>query len=187
MKKSLTSMISRIMVILFAIIAGAGIYLFNAQSIAGNPMPMPFGVGAAVVLSGSMEPTLSVNDLVFVAEAESYGEGDVVVFEENGNLIIHRIVSISGEELITQGDANNVSDAPIERSAIRGKLIFHIPAIGAVIQLMKTPTGIIAVLAAAVLLSELSYRKDKEEDEENLENMKEEIRKLRKELNEREE
>lgn len=187
MNKRLTGIISRIAVILFTIIAGVGIYLFNAQTIAGNPMPMPFGVGAAVVLSGSMEPTLSVNDLVFVAEKESYEEGDVVVFQKNGHLVIHRIVSIEGDVVVTQGDANNVEDAPIQLANIRGKLVFSIPMFGRVIQMLRSPAGIIAVFAAAILLSELSYRKDQEEDEEEMENIKEEIRRLKEELGEREE
>ena len=186
MNKRLTGIISRIAVILFAIMAGVGIYLFNAQVIAGNPLPMPFGVGAAVVLSGSMEPTLSVNDLVFVAEEESYEEGDVIVFQDGGHLIIHRIVDINGEQIITQGDANNVADGPIEVSGICGKMVFHIPGLGMLIQMIKTPVGIFVVFGLAVLLSEASFRKTKEEDEENFQNIKEEIRKLKKELEERE-
>ena len=43
---------------------GINVYLWNASSLAGNAMPMPFGFGMAVVLSGSMEPVLSVNDLL---------------------------------------------------------------------------------------------------------------------------
>ncbi len=187
MKKRLSGIISRAAVIIFAIIAGVGIYLFNAQTIAGNLMPMPFGVGAAVVLSGSMEPALSVNDLVFVTEAENYEERDVVVFQENGHLIIHRIVSIDGDKIVTQGDANNVEDEPISLESIRGKMVIHIPMMGKIVQMLKTPVGIITVFIAAILLSEFSYRKDQEQDDEDMENIKEEIRKLKKELSEREE
>ncbi len=186
MKKRLSGIISRVAVIIFAIIAGVGIYLFNAQAIAGNPMPMPFGVGAAVVLSGSMEPTLSVNDLVFVTEAENYEKGDVVVFQENGHLIIHRIVAIDGDTIVTQGDANNVGDEPVSLESIRGKMAFHIPMFGKLVQMLKTPAGIITVFILAILLSEFSYRKDQEQDDEDMENIKEEIRKLKNELSERE-
>ena len=184
MNKRLTGIISKIAVILFAIMAGVGVYLFNAQVIAGNPLPMPFGVGAAVVLSGSMEPTLSVNDLVFVSEQESYEEGDVVVFQESSYLVIHRIVDINGEQIVTQGDANNVADGPIDLSVIRGKMIFCIPKLGMLIQMIRTPVGIFVVFGLAIFLSEFSFRRTKEEDEEDFQNIKEEIRKLKKELEE---
>ena len=52
--------------------------------------------------------------------------------------------------------------------------------------MIKTPVGIFVVFGLAVLLSEASFRKTKEEDEENFQNIKEEIRKLKKELEERE-
>ena len=54
------------------------------------------------------------------------------------------------------------------------------------IQMIKTPVGIFVVFGLAVLLSEASFRKTKEEDEENFQNIKEEIRKLKTELEERE-
>ena len=85
MNKRLTGIISRIAVILFTIIAGVGIYLFNAQTIAGNPMPMPFGVGAAVVLSGSMEPEFSAGDLIVFVEADDYAINDIVVYQSAKN------------------------------------------------------------------------------------------------------
>lgn len=184
MNKRLTGIISRIAVILFAIMAGVGIYLFNAQAIAGNPLPMPFGVGGAVVRSGSMEPTLSVNDLVFVTEEENYEEGDIIVFRDGAHLILHRIVDINGGQIITQGDANNVADKPIDTSDILGKMVFHIPGLGMLIQMIKTPLGICVIFGLAILMSEASFRKKKEEDEKDFQNIKEEIRKLKKEKNE---
>ena len=51
--------------LLISLVLGGTAYSWNARRLAGNAMPMPFGVGLSVVLSGSMEPTLSVNDLIF--------------------------------------------------------------------------------------------------------------------------
>ena len=67
------------LLILVALIIGINLYTINASRIAGNAVPMPFGIGAAVVLSGSMEPALSAGDLLIVAESSSYGVGDMVV------------------------------------------------------------------------------------------------------------
>ena len=61
--------ISRSALLIFvSLIVGVNIYLWNAQSLMGNALPMPFGYGAAVVLSGSMEPTFSTGDLILVKE-----------------------------------------------------------------------------------------------------------------------
>ncbi len=151
----------------------------NANSVIGNQLPMPFGYGAAVVLSGSMEPALSVNDLLIVREAEDYTVGDIVVYQDVHRLIVHRIVEDNGETVITRGDANHTEDSPIYRSSIKGVVIRHIPLLGAVVNALKTPIGILLVLLCALLLIEFSFRVEKEADEEQLEAIREDIRRLR--------
>lgn len=183
MNKKWTGILSRGVVAIFAIAAGLGFYLFNAQKLAGNTMPMPFGVGAAVVLSGSMEPTLSVNDLVIVKEQESYQVNDIIVYQEKNHMVIHRVIRVEDEVLQTQGDANNVSDEPISLVSVKGKMIVQVPGVGAVVRLIKTPIGFFALFAAAICLLELSFRKEKKEDDDELERMKAEIRRMREEEN----
>ena len=53
-----------------AAVFGINVYALNAARLAGNQVPMPFGVGASVVLSGSMEPTLSVGDLLLLKQED---------------------------------------------------------------------------------------------------------------------
>ena len=93
-----------------AVVVGVNVYLWNARSLMGNTMPMPFGYGASVVLSGSMEPALSVGDLLIVREQAHYEAGDIVVYQSGSMPVVHRIVSISEEGVITRGDANNAND-----------------------------------------------------------------------------
>ena len=181
---------------LAALLIGLNVYSINASRLAGDAVPMPFGVGAAVVLSGSMEPALSAGDLLIVTEEDSYGVGDVVVYQDGSSAVTHRIVSMeeievenpdsdSGESLtewqfVTQGDANNIPDSPIHQSRIKGKVSFRIPYIGYVVNLIKTPIGTILILAAAVFLLERSFRRDKERDHDQLETLRREIEQLKK-------
>lgn len=168
------------------LILGVNAYLANARGLAGNQMPMPFGTGVAVVLTGSMEPTLMVNDVIIVREADSYEVGDIVVYQSGKALIVHRVVAKDGETVITQGDANNIADDPIETRAIKGKVVAHVPAVGLAVNALKTPAGILILLVAAFALTELSFRKEKDQNEKELEAIKEEIRRLRKEQEEKE-
>ena len=178
-KNKLLAILRRIVLALAAIIFGVRVYAWNAESLVGNRMPMPFGYGAAVVLSGSMEPVLSVNDLIIAKETEEYALGDMVVFQDGDSVVVHRVVALDEETVQTKGDANNVADAPIGREMVKGKVIAHIPEAGYVVTFLKTPVGIFTVLAAAVALMELSYRKEKQKDDDELERIKAEIRKLK--------
>ncbi|MBQ3153709.1 MAG: signal peptidase I [Clostridia bacterium] len=177
--KKIRRMILRIVVMVIAgIFLGTQIYSWNAKSLGGDAMPMPLGFGVSIVLSGSMEPELSVNDLIFVRQMDSYEVRDVVVFQSYGSLVVHRILEIDGENVVTQGDANDTADDPIALTEIKGEVVGHVPYVGAILRFLKTPIGIVLVLGAAILLMELSFQKEKKEAEQDLEPIKEEIRRL---------
>ncbi len=176
-------MILRTLLIVFvSLVVGFNLYTWNAQSLMGNALPMPFGYGGAVVLTGSMEPTIHVNDLILVAEQPTYAENEIAVYQSGNILVVHRILEIDDGMVTTKGDANNVSDAPVELSAIKGKVVGVIPGVGGVVKILKTPTATAIMLVGAVLLLEASFRKEKKKGDDQLEKIKEEIRKLKDEL-----
>ena len=101
--------------VLGALLALYCAYYLIAAIAFGDSMPMPLGVGVAVVLTGSMEPELSANDLIVVVRSSGYKLDDVVVYSTGGTPVVHRVIEIDGEHgvLTTQGDANNVADTPV--------------------------------------------------------------------------
>ena len=161
------------------IVLGVQLYLWNAKSLMGNTMPMPFGYGAAVVLSGSMEPTIRVDDLILVKEADSYAVDDIVEYQSGNMLVVHRVTEVGPDTVVTKGDANNAEDAPVRKEMIKGKVIGCLPGMGGAARLMKSPAVSISIAAAALLLSEMGFRKEKQKDEDELEKIKEEIRRLK--------
>lgn len=182
-KKRSSALIRRAALAVLGILLGINVYLANARSIAGNKLPMPFGIGAAVVLSGSMEPELSVNDVIIVRESESYGINDIVAYDNGREIIVHRIIEKNGDTLTTKGDANNTSDEPISTEAVRGKVVLSIPYAGAVVKIIRSPVGIILIILTAFLLTEGSFKRKKKSDENKIEEIKSEIRRLKAEQN----
>ncbi|MBE6968385.1 MAG: signal peptidase I [Ruminococcaceae bacterium] len=170
----------RILVLVFvSLVVGINLYTWNAKSLMGNALPMPMGYGAAIVLTGSMEPTIMEDDLILVAKKPVYAVGDIVVYQSGNILVVHRIVDIADGLITTRGDANQADDAPVEASAIKGKVISIIPWMGSLARILKTPAATIILLVAAVLMLESSFRKEKKKGDDQLEKIKEEIRKLK--------
>ncbi len=174
-----SALIRRIILALLGILLGVNVYLANARNIAGNRLPMPFGVGVAVVLSGSMEPELSVDDVIIVRESGSYNINDIVVYDTGREMVVHRIIEQSGDTVITKGDANNTPDEPIKADAVKGKVIFSIPYAGIAVKALRSPAGIIVIILTAFLLTEGSFRRKKESDENKINAIKAEIRRLK--------
>ncbi len=168
-----------------ALVLGFSIYSWNAESLMGNKMPMPLGYGCSVVLSGSMEPELHVNDLVFIKRTDDIKVNDVVIYQDNNSLTIHRVIKINGDEITTQGDANNTADEPIKLGQVKGVMIGKIPYAGMVVQVLKQPAVIIILLALAVLLAEFSFRREKQEQNDDLDAIKQEIEELIKDINDK--
>lgn len=113
------------------------------------------GAASYVVVSGvSMEPTYETGDLVVTRSASEYEVGDVIAFRTEEGGVIHRIIGGDAEEgFQTQGDNVERPDPYLPRPAdIRGKALFHLPAVGAWgLRLVQTvPAPLLA--AGAILL-----------------------------------
>ncbi|MDO4869536.1 MAG: signal peptidase I [Bacillota bacterium] len=90
------------------------------------------GARPAVVLSGSMEPTIKTGSLAIINTREDeFREKDIAAFETGGALVIHRLVEHSKSGWITKGDANESSDPwRIKNEEIKGTIVFWIPGLG---------------------------------------------------------
>lgn len=169
----------RLVLALLGLLMGLQIYFVNAGRVMGDPLPMPFGYGAAVVLSGSMEPTYSAGDLLIVKKTDHYQTGDIVVYQTGRNLVVHRIIDMNGETVTTQGDANNAPDESFTVSQIKGISVGSIPFVGTWFRILKTPVGLMAAFLCTIFLIEVSFRKQSDTDAAELEKLKEEIQRLK--------
>lgn len=180
MPKRVINLVRVTSLVILAIIIGLYIYMWNANKVLGDAMPMPSGFGAAVILSGSMEPELSIDDLIIVKKYDNYDVGDIVVYQRNYELIVHRIVEINGNNVITKGDANSAYDKMIDISTIKGRVIFSIPCIGRLIEFIKSPIGVIFVISLSLFLYIYSNKKEKKIDDIEIIEIEDEIEKFRK-------
>ncbi len=178
-RRKFLKLIGRIIVLcIVGIIIGLGIYNINAKKVLGNEMPMPFGVGVSIVLSGSMEPELSVDDLIIVKKTDTLYVGQVIVYESHGSLVVHRIETINDNEIITKGDANNIADDPITKDVIKGEVVYSVPKIGKIVYFLKNPIVIFCILGLLLLGLEYSYRKEKQKDQDELKKLKDDIKNI---------
>ena len=84
------------------------------------------------VLGASMFPWIRSGDFVFVRRSalESASAGEVILYERNQRLFVHRVlrrmvdesVGRSGSFLITKGDALDGKDAPVSEAEFLGRI-----------------------------------------------------------------
>lgn len=111
------------------------------------------------ILTGSMTPTMPVNTVVVVKKIpiDQVELGDVITFKMGDSNVTHRVVEInnSGRNtvLYTQGDAaqNQGSRETVTEDNFVGVVIFHIPYLGVLLNLIKDNIIIITVCIVLAL------------------------------------
>ena len=131
--------------------------------------PNIFGVKNYIVLTGSMDPTIEVGDIVFVKETKEVNEKDIIAFKVDKAIVTHRVVEKikkdSGTYYRTKGDANNSADSElVKASAVEGKYVFRVGKIGKIIMFLKTKFGIFYFILCFLIylyLCRLTIMKDR--------------------------
>ena len=128
------------------------------------------GIGALIVVTGSMEPTINIKEMIIIKEERDYAIGDIITYnDKNNNLVTHRIVSKIGEEFITRGDNNTVSDDPITLDKIEGRVCYHSIVLGEIFLYWIKP--ILVLLITVLSLSSIKNKfllRRKEANEEKI-------------------
>jgi signal peptidase len=169
------------------------IYLLSACIIVGailfasskSPNKSIFGYRYYTVLTPSMEPELSVGDLIFVKVSgmQDIQVGDIVTFNpssDTGTYLTHRVTEIIEDYegtgvtcFKTKGDANEDEDNfLIDEERLIGKESFSIPKMGYVIRFLQLKWYFVipVVIMIFVLLELLRYYfADDEDDEQEVE------------------
>lgn len=141
-----------------ALLLAGNLYLLASQHLLGVAYPSLFGYSTAVVVSGSMEPALSVDDLIVLHRQTDYAPGDIITYRNGDNLVTHRIVEKTPKGFVTQGDANNAPDAqPVCLGDVQGKVVANIPFVGLVSTYLKTPVGLTVLVFVGLLILEFPF------------------------------
>ena len=110
-----------------------------------------------IILSGSMEPTIKVKDLVVTSPKDNYVKGDIVAFYTGENVTVHRIEDIKTENnityYVTKGDNNNAIDLnTVSQNNIIGAYKFTIPILGSIIIFFYSNPILLFTLIIALIL-----------------------------------
>lgn len=110
-----------------------------------------FGYTFFSVATGSMRPTLEVQDIIIVKITDDVKIGDVITYQDNKDFITHRVVSNNKDKFITKGDYNNTEDKPIESGQVVGKMICKIPNLGVIGNVLLTPKVFVSIIITLFL------------------------------------
>ncbi len=135
------------------------IYGKLALTFSKNSYPNYFGYTLFEVSSGSMQPTLEINDVVLVKiTKDNLNKDDIITYVSDDAIITHRIVFIDENRITVKGDNNNVADTIITKDNVVGKVVKIYPHLGVWKKVIMDPKILIAIFVTLLLFDfALSY------------------------------
>ena len=167
----ISSVISYVLFIWLLLVGGVLLYYIadiKIRAAKGDFTPPTYN--AYVVLTGSMVPEIMPKDVVVTKkwDAKDLEQGDIITFMSSddrlsGIIVTHRIknkyydATTNKYTFQTKGDANNTEDFTLtEENNIIGKVVFKIPMLGYVQEILASRGGLIIVVLIPCLII-LSY------------------------------
>lgn len=181
-EKKKKKIIAIIVYILLSPVMIYNISLIISSILKPNKTPSFLGIKTYVIISGSMEPNISVGDIVIARniknEERELKIGDIISFRSGHSVITHRIVNIEKDKngvlrIRTKGDSNNTEDGvDILINNIEGKVIAVIPKIGSIVRLLHDRTVLMIFLVVVYIYIIKSFKKNQRKNNRRLKRLK---------------
>lgn len=171
--KNITKVIINILCVLLFIILALVVYAKVVVTVSDDIHANYFGYRILEVASGSMQPTLDLNDILLVkVNEQDLKTDDIIAYKSEDSIITHRIVMIDNDNLVVKGDANNTVDSPIKKDQVIGKVIKIFPHLGIWKKVLTEPKILILIFFTLLLFdAALSYNgKDKKKEKKEEDN-----------------
>lgn len=164
--KKIARIIVNIFTCILLLILALVIYGKLVVTFTTNVYPNYFGYTFFEVASGSMSPTLQINDVILVhITKDNLKNGDIIAFQVEDAIITHRILFVDGKIITVKGDANDVVDKPITVDQVIGKVIKIFPELGIWKKVLTEPKILFGIFITLLLFDfALSYSGKKKED-----------------------
>ncbi len=165
--KTIFKVIKYVLISILLVVFVSNFYVMIKSASNPGTHPDVFGYSTAVVVSGSMQPEINVDDLVVIKKQKEYNKGDIIAFTNSKSFVTHRIIEETQEGFVTQGDANNTQDEQkVEMQDISGEVIFTIKGVGRVVSFLKSPLGLMILFVLGFIIIALPDKKENEDKDE---------------------
>ena len=176
--KKIIKIIVNVFTVILLLLLGLVIYGKAVLTFTDNMYPNYFGYTFFEVVSGSMEPTLHINDVILVKVTnKNLKEKDIIAFNGEDAVITHRILFINGDVITVKGDNKDVVDKPITKEQVIGKVVKVYPELGIWKKVLTEPKILFGIFITLLLFDfALSYNvKEKKKKDKKEKNKEEEI------------
>ena len=171
--RKITKIVANLLTIMLLFVLGLVIYGKAVTTFTDNNYPDYFGYTFFEVASGSMKPTLQINDVILVKiTQEDLKKNDIIAFENENTIVTHRIMFMEGNIITVKGDSNDVVDKPIKKEQVIGKVVKIFPSLGIWKKVLTDPKILLAIFITLIIFDFVLSYDGKNKIKEVVENRK---------------
>ena len=154
MMKGIKRLLSILVTIILTLILAYNVYNMFCVKVLNQDIATINGYGVLEVVSGSMEPTIHVGDMIIIDTKNKYfQEDDIITFyDKQGSFVTHRIIELDGKVMVTKGDNNDSQDDETSTDKIVGKYVTKLNGVGRILQAFKSPLTLVMILIVGLLV-----------------------------------
>ena len=138
--------------LIFILLILLNLVLLFSKFVLKKEYPDILGYSYFEVLTGSMRNEINISDIVIVKSQANYQVGDIITYKSKNYVVTHRVVKVEENILVTKGDANNISDEPIYKNQVIGKVVHKIEKAGIYIKVFTDIKVIILMFIIIMLI-----------------------------------
>ncbi len=125
-----------------------------------------FGYTFFQVITGSMEPTIKVKDLVIEKITKDVKIDDIVTYKFHNDYVTHRVIKQGGNFVVTKGDNNNDIDEPVLIDDVVGRVIYILPNVAIWTKVITTPQVVATIVISLIIFRIIFYKDIKPKEKE---------------------
>ena len=112
-----------------------------------------------------MSGTIEIKDVIVVQITQDVKEKDIITFEDNEQIITHRLIKETDKGIVTKGDANSGEDKLIQKNQVIGKVVKILPRLGIWLKVFSETEVIICIVVTIVFLGIVASTSEKDKKE----------------------
>ncbi|MEK4966448.1 MULTISPECIES: signal peptidase I [Cytobacillus] len=168
--RKVISVIGNSLFVLLILLGVLSLYTLITSDQNQEKPPSLFGRSLLIVLTGSMEPSISPGDVVVIKQStfNQINENDVITYRNGADFVTHRVTEVakdeSGSFFKTKGDANNTEDETKIRSEhLTGKVEWVLPKVGSIAEFLISPIGLSLMffIVLVIIFSDKLFKRNK--------------------------
>ncbi len=155
---TMLKVVENILMVIFVVTIFIVAYNFLQLKLLNKDYVSFFGYSFFEVISDSMAPTLTKQDVIIIKKNDNYIKDSIITYKANNAFVTHRVIEVNSNFYLTRGDANNATDVPVLKEDVVGEVVITLKGLGIWRNILLDPQFLIVLIILVVIINSYFFK-----------------------------